>query len=631
MRQHSKLLGLALSAALTLGCLSAVPTMAVADEAGTTDEYEATDDQQAEDEASEEGFKGREPDSFRFRNGEPVSSGFGDAGDEHWDYGLSAQATEGAWRKNSSGKYVNDEGKVVEGVLRRGVDVSEWQEDIDWAKVKADDISYAIIRCGGTYYESRKQYDDTTYEQNAKALEQLGIPYGVYFFSTAMTVEEAQKEADFTIAKLKDKHVTLPVYYDLEYEAAAAKLKPEEWGAIARAFCDRIEAAGYTPGVYASTRWWERYLTDPIFDSWTRWVAQYYSECEYAGDYDMWQFSSSITVDGITTGTADVNFDFGVEAAMKQEDRPSEVWTRLKGADAIGTMAAIVDKGWTEAEAVVVASSEGYWDALSASSLAGDLSAPVLLTGRDGLHETTAEEIKRLGATTVYIAGGDETLTENVVNGLHEIGVENVVRVSGSDAAGTARAIAERLSEHADTCFVATASGYWDALSASPIAYSQGMPIFLTNIGTKQLDADTLKMIADNYQKVVIAGGDGSVPTSVEDQLKSAGIKAENISRKKGATAVETSTDIAKFGLGLGMSADHMGVASGAGYWDALTGASLCGSYDAVLVLANTSNRSSINDFVSPNRAKIKEAYVFGGNSSVKNTTFNMLAGVTAS
>ena len=662
MKRPKSLLALALGVTLAFGSVPAVALAEEADEqaveapqeesvpgdeqnsegeqvqeeavAGEVDESAGTDAEGAPEEESEgepESFKGLEGNSFRYHNGKPVDSGFGAGPGDGSDAGtadLQALAN-GAWRKNSSGQYVSSNGQVIKGAIRRGVDVSEWQDKIDWAKVKADDISYAIIRVGGTFYSSRKQYADDYYEYNAKELERLGIPYGVYFFSTAYTVEDAKKEADYTLAALKGKNISLPVYYDLEYEDAAARLSPTEWAAITKAFCDKIEAAGYTAGVYASTYWWEHHLTDPIFNNWTKWVAQYYSSCEYKGSYDMWQCTSTAQVNGITTGGCDLNFDFGVEDVMGTEDRQSKVWKRLWGENAVDTMQAVVKTGWESSESVVVATKNGYWDALSASSLAGALKAPVLLSDTDSVDKQTVEEIGRLGARKAYLIGGNLALTENVEQQLHDMGVEEVIRVAAGDAAGTAREVAAQLPEHSDTCFVATSNGYWDALSASPIAYAKGMPIFLSNATTKLLDDATLEAIKNNYSKVVIVGGTLVVPDEVVEQLKGAGIAANNIVRKAGGGAIETSVHTANYGVSLGMSSDKMGVATGNGYWDALTGGAFCGKNNAVIALINTSNRSSIGNFVVPNKGSISTGYVFGGPLAVKPVSFNLLVGVT--
>ena len=569
--------------------------------------------QRLEDHSS---FKGLEGDSYRFQNGQPVAR-------EIDPDALQALAYSGTWEKDSNGNYRSYDGSVIVGAKSRGVDVSEWQDQPDWARVKADDISFAILRCGGTYTVSKGIYDDSEFERNATECERLGIPYGVYFFSAAETVSKAREEAEYTIKMIGKHKPTLPVYYDLEVEEIADKLSTKQWASIAKEFCGTIAKAGYTPGVYANVTWWENYLTDPVFETWTKWVAQYYKECEYEGTYRLWQADFEADIDGFYGGV-DLNFDFEEDYA---HERTSDVMERLWGQDAFGTMADIVQKGWSKSQDVVIATSGGYWDALAASSLAGKLGCPVLLTNTDSLNTTTKSEIKRLGATQAYVVGGTLAVKDSVVAELKAAGC-TVTRVAGADAPATACSIAAKLgSDHASTCFVATSRTYQDALSASPIAYAKKMPIFLCNATTQKLDADTLSAIKKGgYSKVVLVGGTMAVPDSVKSQLKSAGIT--NVERVYGQSAYETSTAIATYGLGLGLSANNLGIATGTGYWDALTGAALCGKNGAVLVLVSDANRSAVDDFMGAQSAAIDSAYVFGGRMAVSNLTWNTMVGV---
>ena len=246
--------------------------------------------------------------SFRFRDGERVAE---ETIEEDDELALTAAAGYTMWTRNENGVYVSSNGKEIPGALRRGIDVSEWNGTIDWAKVKKDDVSFAILRCGGTYMSSRKQYSDDTFVYNAKECERLGIPYGVYFFSTAKSAADAKKELDFTLQQLKGLNPSMPIYYDLEWEDLASASNRKLLADISTIFCEGIAAAGYEPGVYASVSWWEYLLTDPCFDRWTKWVAQYYSECEYQGGYDIWQCTSVATINGIPgSNNVDLNFDF---------------------------------------------------------------------------------------------------------------------------------------------------------------------------------------------------------------------------------------------------------------------------------------------------------------------------------
>lgn len=223
------------------------------------------------------------PDSWRYDKGEWIFAEPEPQGDvmvlsyqEGWN-----------WPKIEGG-YQSNDGNVVNAV-KRGMDVSYWQGLINWERVKADDIDFAILRCGYVKTLGRPQVDQQ-WKRNAQECERLGIPYGVYIYSYAKTVEAAKAEADHVINTLKGFSPTYPVYFDLEEKSLESTSNRMLLANMASAFCDKIAAAGYTPGIYANTNWWNNYLTDPVFDQWERWVAQYNSKCSYTrGSYRLWR------------------------------------------------------------------------------------------------------------------------------------------------------------------------------------------------------------------------------------------------------------------------------------------------------------------------------------------------------
>lgn len=243
------------------------------------------------------------PDSWRYDKGEWIFAEPEPQGDvmvlsyqEGWN-----------WPKIEGG-YQSNDGNVVNAV-KRGMDVSYWQGLINWERVKADDIDFAILRCGYVKTLGRPQVDQQ-WKRNAQECERLGIPYGVYIYSYAKTVEAAKAEADHVINTLKGFSPTYPVYFDLEEKSLESTSNRMLLANVASAFCDKIAAAGYTPGIYANTNWWNNYLTDPVFDQWERWVAQYNSKCSYTrGSYRLWQCSASGKVDGIV-GNVDLDLEF---------------------------------------------------------------------------------------------------------------------------------------------------------------------------------------------------------------------------------------------------------------------------------------------------------------------------------
>ena len=133
-----------------------------------------------------------------------------------------------------------------------GIDISEFQGDINWTKVKNDGIKFAFIRCGGRGYTKGTCYEDKKFAKNVTNAKKAGIKVGVYFFSQAITVEEAIEEASLTIAMCKGYNIDLPVVMDWETGSGyrTQPLKGEAFANVLDAFCTLIGKNGYTPAVY---------------------------------------------------------------------------------------------------------------------------------------------------------------------------------------------------------------------------------------------------------------------------------------------------------------------------------------------------------------------------------------------
>ena len=192
------------------------------------------------------------------------------------------------------------------GAVARGIDVSNFQGTIDWNQVKAAGIEFAILKVGPVYGKP-----DSTFERNATECERLGIPYGVYYYSYARSVADANIEADRTLAWLGGHHPSLPVYYDLEdnYILQDPNFSKDKLAQIAQTFCNRMEAVGFKSGIYANLNWFNNYLNSPSLSGYDHWVAQYNWRCDYAGSYSFWQYSSSGNVPGVN-GRCDMNYCF---------------------------------------------------------------------------------------------------------------------------------------------------------------------------------------------------------------------------------------------------------------------------------------------------------------------------------
>ena len=392
--------------------------------------------------------------------------------------------------------------------------------------------------------------------------------------------------------------------------------------AMAQMFCSTIENAGYRPGVYANRNWWNNYLTGSSFSQWSKWVAEYDYSCTYGGQYDMWQCMSDGTLPGIGTNV-DINFDF---VGLEQIGAGQTAWSRVYGQDQLDTMQQISMTGWSSSQTVVIATDNTYWDALTASALAGVYDCPVLLTHGDTLSPQAQAEIHRLGATTAYVCGGPIAIASSVDSQIETSGCTNVVRVYGQDQQATARAIAERVQQvtPTDTCIIATSWTFQDSLSIYPYAYSTETPIYLCDSGSNRLSSVTIESIRKGgYSKAIIVGGPIAVDSEVETQLESAGVSS--IQRLDGQTEYETSLSIANWELAQGMSANNMAVATGTTFYDALSGSALCGKNNAVLVIVSDSNRVCLTDFVASQSSNISKGYVFGGPIAVSQATWNVL------
>ena len=185
----------------------------------------------------------------------------------------------------------------------RGIDVSKYQGDIDFKKVKNAKVQFAIIRIGYGQYESQK---DDKFERNYEGFRDVGIPVGVYLYSYAKSVNDAKKEASVVLKWLNGRQLNLPVYYDIE-DKSQINLGKNTLTNMCEAFCNEIEKAGYWAGVYANKYFFTTYLDyQKLQEKYTIWVAQYNDTNTYRGRYDMWQYTSSGKVNGIS-GNVDMD------------------------------------------------------------------------------------------------------------------------------------------------------------------------------------------------------------------------------------------------------------------------------------------------------------------------------------
>lgn len=195
-----------------------------------------------------------------------------------------------------------------------GIDVSSHQGDIDWAAVAGDGISFAMLRIGNRGYSQGALQADTSFETNLVGARENGLLVGCYFFSQAVSVEEAQEEADFVLTLLNGRAMDLPVVFDWEYiedqeDARTNQVDAQTVTDCAVAFCDRIAQAGYQTAVYRNGMLGYLHYDQAQLERYDAWYAEYAPWPSFAYAFDLWQYSNTGTVAGIG-GNVDLDLWF---------------------------------------------------------------------------------------------------------------------------------------------------------------------------------------------------------------------------------------------------------------------------------------------------------------------------------
>ncbi len=206
--------------------------------------------------------------------------------------------------------YMGDDGVITHA----GIDVSKFQGEIDWAKVKESGIEFAIIRAGLRGYGAEgKIVEDETYRANIEGAIANGIKVGVYFFSQAVNEEEAKEEARTILDLVEGYPLDYPIYIDIEQVADSASrtrnVSPETRTAVVRTFLSAVEGAGYQGGIYGNLKSFLMLLDVKQLEEYPKWYAAYSMPLYYPYRYHMLQYSENGNVDGIN-GHVDMNIYF---------------------------------------------------------------------------------------------------------------------------------------------------------------------------------------------------------------------------------------------------------------------------------------------------------------------------------
>ncbi len=212
-------------------------------------------------------------------------------------------------------EYVMD-GEVVS---KKGIDVSRYQEKIDWEKVAGDGVDYAFIRLGIRGATEGKLILDERYEDNMEGALENGIRTGVYFFTQALNKEEAVEEAEFVLENLKGYDISYPIVLDVEEVTTknprTKDMEKQDWTDVCIAFCERIKEAGYTPMIYGNLKTFLLMLDMEQLEAYEKWFAYYQTPLYFPYEFSIWQYTSTGKVAGIGTDV-DLNIsmkDYGSE------------------------------------------------------------------------------------------------------------------------------------------------------------------------------------------------------------------------------------------------------------------------------------------------------------------------------
>ncbi len=187
----------------------------------------------------------------------------------------------------------------------RGIDVSEYQGNIDWQRVRSSGIDFAILRCGYGRFSSQK---DDRFEQNYINAKRAGVNVGAYLFSYAASVENALEEAENCLNFIRNKQFEYPICYDVE-APSQQRLSLEENSRIADAFCSTLERNGYYVSIYSNLYFLNNKLSAEVKRKYDIWLAQWAPTPTYGGNFGMWQYSATGSVNGIN-GSVDLDVAF---------------------------------------------------------------------------------------------------------------------------------------------------------------------------------------------------------------------------------------------------------------------------------------------------------------------------------
>ncbi|MDO8881179.1 MAG: ammonia-forming cytochrome c nitrite reductase subunit c552 [Coriobacteriia bacterium] len=324
---------------------------------------------------------------------------------------------------------------------------------------------------------------------------------------------------------------------------------------------------------------------------------------------------------GLQLERSDIGFTLGAGTGARSYlvknalSRVPVAYTEVAGEDRYMTSVRASVDGFASADTVVVATGEAFPDALGGAALAGAVDGPLLLTRTGTVPAVVIDEIERLGATKIYVLGGEAAVAPAAFAQLDALG--DAVRLSGGNRYQTAAAVAAETIKvlgggYGGAAFMATGTNFPDALGASPIMYAKGMPLVL-------VDGSGAFVLPSQVTSVKVLGGTGAVPASVESAL---GARLDG--RLQGATRYATAAAVADYGVSLGMTWNGVGIVTGESFPDALSAGPLLGSKNAVMLLSTSGNLApDAAAKLATNKGVIAKATFVGGTGALSAATRN--------
>jgi putative cell wall-binding protein len=293
---------------------------------------------------------------------------------------------------------------------------------------------------------------------------------------------------------------------------------------------------------------------------------------------------------------------------------------RVSGSDRVGTAIAASLRGWPQnAPAAVIASARDFPDALAAAPLAGKLGGPVLLVGA-APDDRVTNEVKRLGANDVVLVGGTSAVTQAVEDNLRATGLK-VRRISAAERFATAAAVAREVGGASGDVVLASGTSFADALSAGALAAKGSVPVLLTL--RDQLPAATADAVAALAPKSsLVIGGPAVIADSVMAQMPTP-------TRLSGADRYATSVAVAQASLGRGLSVQHLHLATGTNFPDALAAGPLAARAGSALLLIDGSSATlapATAQFLNSKKGSVSDLVVAGGTASVTDAAARAVA-----